>query len=142
MINRPCFGVATCTCHHVVFIGKADSDSLSSAATNSLRHRQGCLPTESPMGNLCSQVQTRDPEVYHQVYLLEHDSLPCNNMLLSDVHKRNDSQSGWEQPAGVVTLEPARSGFGDSSPTRRHSNVRPTSCSTWRLWPWQYNLTH
>ena len=94
------------------------------------------------MGNLCSQVQTRDPEVYHQVYLIAgYHPLPSINMLLSDVHTRF-SQSGWEPPAGVVTLEPARSGFGDSSPTRRHSNVRPTRSSTLRLWPRQHNLTH
>ncbi|DBA78684.1 hypothetical protein WJX77_001730 [Trebouxia sp. C0004] len=53
------------------------------------------------MGNLCSQLHVHDPETYHQ--------------------------SGWEQPAGVVTLEPARSsGYGDSSPTRQsNGSARP-----------------
>jgi hypothetical protein len=75
------------------------------------------------MGNLCSQLQVHDPETYHQVVDWQVRMTQRPLLLLVICEEPSMMQSGWEQPAGVVTLEPARSsGYGDSSPTRQ-SNV-------------------
>ena len=75
------------------------------------------------MGNLCSQLRVLDPETYHQVVDCQVQMTQQPLLLLVIYEEAFMLQSGWEQPAGVVTLEPARSsGYGDSSLTRQ-SNV-------------------
>ena len=85
------------------------------------------------MGNLCSQLNVRDPETYH--HQVELHAAPVHlvhkiSFLYFSLNLLVYMQSGWEQPAGVVTLEPARSsGYAESSPTRQSNVSFYTLCS-------------